>query len=45
MANFEKLAKQMPIPTEALIDCSVVVPLYNESAVAQELYERLTRTG
>ena len=34
----------MPIPTEALIDCSVVVPLYNESAVVQELYERLTKT-
>jgi glycosyltransferase involved in cell wall biosynthesis len=44
MTNFEKLAKQTPIPTEALIDCSVVVPLYNESAVAQELYERLTKT-
>ena len=44
MTNFEKLAKQMPIPTEALIDCSVVVPLYNESAVAQELYERLTKS-
>ena len=28
----------------AVIDCSVVVPLYNESAVAQELYDRLTKT-
>jgi glycosyltransferase involved in cell wall biosynthesis len=44
MTNFEKLAKKMPISTETLIDCSVVVPLYNESAVAQELYERLTKT-
>lgn len=44
MTNFEKLTKQMPGPTEALIDCSVVVPLYNESAVVQELYERLTKT-
>ncbi len=26
------------------IDCSVVVPLYNESAVVQELYDRLTKT-
>ncbi len=26
------------------IDCSVVVPLYNESAVVEELYERLTKT-
>ncbi len=26
------------------IDCSVVVPLYNESAVVGELYERLSRT-
>lgn len=26
------------------IDCSVVVPLYNESAVADELYQRLAKT-
>ena len=26
------------------IDCSVVVPLYNESAVANELYQRLAKT-
>jgi glycosyltransferase involved in cell wall biosynthesis len=26
------------------IDCSVVVPLYNESAVVHELYDRLTKT-
>ncbi len=26
------------------IDCSVVVPLYNESSVAEELYARLTKT-
>lgn len=29
---------------EPLVDCSVVVPLYNESAVAEELYSRLTKT-
>jgi glycosyltransferase involved in cell wall biosynthesis len=34
MASFSK-------PT---IECSVVVPLYNESAVVDELYERLTKT-
>jgi glycosyltransferase involved in cell wall biosynthesis len=27
-----------------LIDCSVVVPLFNESTVVQELYDRLTKT-
>jgi glycosyltransferase involved in cell wall biosynthesis len=26
------------------IDCSVVVPLYNEAAVVEELYSRLTTT-
>jgi cellulose synthase/poly-beta-1,6-N-acetylglucosamine synthase-like glycosyltransferase len=26
------------------IDCSVVVPLYNESSVVQELYDRLTKS-
>jgi glycosyltransferase involved in cell wall biosynthesis len=26
------------------IDCSIVVPLYNESAVVNELYDRLTKT-
>ncbi len=29
---------------EVKIDCSVVVPLYNESLVVEELYSRLTRT-
>lgn len=29
---------------ESNIECSVVVPLYNESSVAGELYQRLTRT-
>ncbi len=28
----------------AKIDCSVVVPLYSESAVVRELYDRLTKT-
>jgi len=27
-----------------VIDCSVVVPLYNESAVVEQLYRRLTKT-
>jgi glycosyltransferase involved in cell wall biosynthesis len=30
--------------SQAGIDCSVVVPLYNEKAVVEELYERLTKT-
>ena len=29
---------------DTVIDCSVVVPLYNESAVVQDLYDRLTKT-
>ena len=41
MANFEKQPQSATSPT---IDCSVVVPLYNESAVVQELYDRLTKT-
>ena len=41
MANFEKQPQSATGPT---IDCSVVVPLYNESAVVQELYDRLTKT-
>lgn len=40
MAGFEGINTQGAVG----IDCSVVVPLYNESAVAQELYERLTKT-
>jgi glycosyltransferase involved in cell wall biosynthesis len=40
MTNFEQPHTSM----DAVIDCSVVVPLYNESAVVQELYERLTKT-
>jgi len=30
--------------TESQIDCSVVVPLYNEALVIEELYNRLTKT-
>jgi glycosyltransferase involved in cell wall biosynthesis len=30
--------------TQDTIDCSIVVPLYNESSVMQELYDRLTKT-
>lgn len=41
MANFEKQPQSSTSPS---IDCSVVVPLYNESAVVQELYDRLTKT-
>jgi glycosyltransferase involved in cell wall biosynthesis len=41
MVNFEKQPQSSTSPT---IDCSVVVPLYNESAVVQELYDRLTKT-
>jgi glycosyltransferase involved in cell wall biosynthesis len=41
MVSSEKLTKQ---PQNAMIDCSVVVPLYNESAVVKELYNRLTKT-
>jgi glycosyltransferase involved in cell wall biosynthesis len=40
MTNFEQLHTSM----DAVINCSVVVPLYNESAVVQELYDRLTKT-
>jgi glycosyltransferase involved in cell wall biosynthesis len=40
MTNFEQLHTSM----DAVIDCSVIVPLYNESAVVQELYDRLTKT-
>jgi glycosyltransferase involved in cell wall biosynthesis len=41
MANFEKQPQSSTGPT---IDCAVVVPLYNESAVVKELYDRLTKT-
>jgi glycosyltransferase involved in cell wall biosynthesis len=44
MANFEKTEAKHSTPNTLKIDCSVVVPLYNESAVAQELYDRLTKT-
>jgi glycosyltransferase involved in cell wall biosynthesis len=44
MAGSEMLEKKSQTRTDGTIDCSVVVPLYNESAVVQELYERLTKT-
>jgi glycosyltransferase involved in cell wall biosynthesis len=34
----------MEISDQSNIDCSVVVPLYNEAAVINELYNRLTKT-
>jgi len=43
MASSDRLESKSQARTDT-IDCSVVVPLYNESAVAQELYERLTKT-
>jgi glycosyltransferase involved in cell wall biosynthesis len=43
MAGSDMLAKKTQTRTDT-IDCSVVVPLYNESAVVQELYDRLTKT-
>jgi glycosyltransferase involved in cell wall biosynthesis len=44
MANPEETDAKRSMHNTARIDCSVVVPLYNESAVAQELYDRLTKT-
>ena len=44
MVSFEKTDARHGTQDKAIVDCSVVVPLYNESAVAQELYDRLTRT-
>ncbi len=48
MASSEKMTAGLPKEGErqagTAIDCSVVVPLYNESAVVKELYERLTKT-
>ncbi len=44
MANFEETDPKRSMYNAARIDCSVVVPLYNESAVVQELYDRLTKT-
>ena len=41
MVSFDSPAK---IKTEVAPDCSVVVPLYNESSVVSELYQRLTKT-
>ncbi len=44
MANFENIDAKRSTNNAVRIDCSVVVPLYNESAVVQELYDRLTKT-
>jgi glycosyltransferase involved in cell wall biosynthesis len=44
MAGSENLMKQPKDASSGTIDCSVVVPLYNESAVITELYQRLTKT-
>jgi glycosyltransferase involved in cell wall biosynthesis len=44
MAGSENLMKQPKDASSITIDCSVVVPLYNESAVVSELYHRLTKT-
>ncbi|MGD0551240.1 MAG: glycosyltransferase family 2 protein [Sedimentisphaerales bacterium] len=44
MANFENTDAKLSTHNAVRIDCSVVVPLYNESAVVQELYDRLTKT-
>jgi glycosyltransferase involved in cell wall biosynthesis len=44
MANFEDTDAKRSTHNAVQIDCSVVVPLYNESAVVQELYDRLTKT-
>ncbi len=44
MANFENTDAKRSTHNAVRIDCSVVVPLYNESAVVQELYDRLTKT-
>ena len=44
MANFEDTDAKRSTHNTVQIDCSVVVPLYNESAVVQELYDRLTKT-
>ena len=44
MASFEETDAKRSMYNAEKIDCSVVVPLYNESAVVQELYDRLTKT-
>ncbi len=48
MAGSEKLVRQSVSKpqnaTSVPVDCSVVVPLYNESNVVNELYQRLTKT-
>jgi glycosyltransferase involved in cell wall biosynthesis len=44
MAGFEGTDSGSNTRGAVRIDCSVVVPLYNESGVVQELYERLTKT-
>ncbi|MGA2171669.1 MAG: glycosyltransferase family 2 protein [Sedimentisphaerales bacterium] len=37
-------SENMTAKGDATIDCSIVVPLYNESSVVNELYQRLTKT-
>jgi glycosyltransferase involved in cell wall biosynthesis len=44
MADFEKPTKQPQTKMDGIIDCSVVVPLFNEASGVQELYDRLTKT-
>jgi len=44
MASSDNLTKQPQTKTNTAIDCSIIVPLYNESSVVNELYQRLTKT-
>lgn len=44
MASSENTDAKSGTHNTVRIDCSVVVPLYNESAVIRELYDRLTKT-
>jgi glycosyltransferase involved in cell wall biosynthesis len=44
MASSDRPKNRSKAMTDAVIDCSVVVPLYNESSVVNELYRRLTQT-
>jgi glycosyltransferase involved in cell wall biosynthesis len=46
MASFDKANKAgcNMSQNDSSIDCSVVVPLYNEALVVEELYKRLTKT-
>jgi len=44
MASSDNLTKQPQTKTNTAINCSIIVPLYNESSVVNELYQRLTKT-